>query len=88
MVSYDFLLHGALHGYFLYLVSAPPEKRVGSFQTWRSQSSFGVKLYCERRVGLYARYIDVSISKSRNIPLKIFNSSDVSWYFFYHFMEM
>ena len=26
MVSYDFLLHGALHGYFLYLVSAPPEK--------------------------------------------------------------
>ena len=30
MVSYDFLLHGALHEYFLYLVSAivsaPPEK--------------------------------------------------------------
>ena len=26
MVSYEFLLHGALHGYFLYLVSAPPEK--------------------------------------------------------------
>ena len=26
MVSYDFLLHGALHGYFLYLVCAPPEK--------------------------------------------------------------
>ena len=26
MVSYDFSLHGALHGYFLYLVSAPPEK--------------------------------------------------------------
>ena len=26
MVSYDFLLHGPLHGYFLYLVSAPPEK--------------------------------------------------------------
>ena len=23
MVSYDFLLHGPLHGYFLYLVSAP-----------------------------------------------------------------
>ena len=26
MVSYQFLLHGALHGYFLYIVSAPPEK--------------------------------------------------------------
>ena len=26
MFSYDFLLHGALHGYSLYLVSAPPEK--------------------------------------------------------------
>ena len=26
MVPYDFSLHGALHGYFLYLVSAPPEK--------------------------------------------------------------
>ena len=26
MVSYEFLLYGALHGYFLYLVSAPPEK--------------------------------------------------------------
>ena len=26
MVSYEFLLHGALHGYFVYLVSAPPEK--------------------------------------------------------------
>ena len=26
MVSYDFLLHEPLHGYFLYLVSAPPEK--------------------------------------------------------------
>ena len=26
MVSYEFLLHGALHGYFLYLVCAPPEK--------------------------------------------------------------
>ena len=26
MVSYEFLLHGAVHGYFLYLVSAPPEK--------------------------------------------------------------
>ena len=26
MVLYDFSLHGALHGYFLYLVSAPPGK--------------------------------------------------------------
>ena len=26
MVSYEFLLHGALHGYFLYLVCAPREK--------------------------------------------------------------
>ena len=26
MVSYDFLLHKPLHGYFLYLVCAPPEK--------------------------------------------------------------
>ena len=26
MVSYEFLLHGAVHGYFLFLVSAPPEK--------------------------------------------------------------
>ena len=26
MVPYDFSLHGALHGYFLYLVSAPPGK--------------------------------------------------------------
>ena len=26
MVSYDFLLHEPLHGYFLYLVSAPAEK--------------------------------------------------------------
>ena len=26
MVSYEFLFHGALHGYFLYLVCAPPEK--------------------------------------------------------------
>ena len=26
MVSYEFLLHGAVHGYFLYLVSALPEK--------------------------------------------------------------
>ena len=26
MVSYDFLLHEPLHGYFLYLVCAPPEK--------------------------------------------------------------
>ena len=26
MVSYEFLLQGALHGYFLYLVCAPPEK--------------------------------------------------------------
>ena len=26
MVSYEFLLHGPLHGYFLYLVCAPPEK--------------------------------------------------------------
>ena len=26
MVSYEFLLHGALHGYFLYLACAPPEK--------------------------------------------------------------
>ena len=26
MVLYDFLLHGALHGYFLYLVSVPPGK--------------------------------------------------------------
>ena len=26
MAPYDFSLHGALHGYFLYLVSAPPEK--------------------------------------------------------------
>ena len=26
MVSYDFSLHEPLHGYFLYLVSAPPEK--------------------------------------------------------------
>ena len=26
MVSYDFLLHEPLQGYFLYLVSAPPEK--------------------------------------------------------------
>ena len=26
MVSYEFLLHGALHGYSLYLVWAPPEK--------------------------------------------------------------
>ena len=25
-VSYEFLLHGASHGYFSYLVSAPPEK--------------------------------------------------------------
>ena len=28
MVSYEFLLHGALHGYFLYLVCAPPEKPI------------------------------------------------------------
>ena len=26
MVSYEFLLHGALHGYFLYPVCVPPEK--------------------------------------------------------------
>ena len=26
MVSYDFLLHEPFHGYFLYLVCAPPEK--------------------------------------------------------------
>ena len=26
MVSYDFLLHEPLHGYFLHLVCAPPEK--------------------------------------------------------------
>ena len=26
MVLYEFLLHGALHGYFLYLVCVPPEK--------------------------------------------------------------
>ena len=26
MVSYEFLLHEPLHGYFLYLVCAPPEK--------------------------------------------------------------
>ena len=26
MVSYDFLLHEPLHGYFLYLVRSPPEK--------------------------------------------------------------
>ena len=26
MVSLDFLVHEPLHGYFLYLVSAPPEK--------------------------------------------------------------
>ena len=26
MVSYEFVLHGASHGYFLYLVCAPPEK--------------------------------------------------------------
>ena len=26
MVSYDFLLHEPLHGYFLYLVCTPPEK--------------------------------------------------------------
>ena len=28
MISYDFLLHGALHGYVLYLVSDPPEKPI------------------------------------------------------------
>ena len=27
MVSYDFSLHGPLHGYFLYLVSAPPPQK-------------------------------------------------------------
>ena len=29
MVSYEFLLHGALHGYFLYLVCAPPKNPQG-----------------------------------------------------------
>ena len=30
MVSYEFLLHGTLHGYFLYLVCAPPENPQGA----------------------------------------------------------
>ena len=34
-----------------------------------------------------ARYIDVSISEFQK-TLKIFSSCDVSWCFFYHFMDM
>ena len=34
-VSYEFLLHGALHGYFLYLVCAPPEKTHKALRTRR-----------------------------------------------------
>ena len=47
MVSYDFLLHGALHGYFLYLVSAPPEKptrRCKSEEGYAIRSIIGVTL--------------------------------------------
>ena len=29
-----------------------------------------------------------ALASFRNMPLKIFSSRDVSWYFFYHFMEM
>ena len=32
MVSYEFLLHEPLHGYFLYLVCAPPEKPTKRFE--------------------------------------------------------
>ena len=32
MVSYEFLLDGAVHGYFLYLVCAPPEKPTKRFE--------------------------------------------------------
>ena len=45
MVSYDFSLHGALHGYFLYLVSAPPEK-----PTRRCEPEEGY-LRCSKRFG-------------------------------------
>ena len=34
MLSYDFLLHGLLHEYFLNLVSAPPETQK-ALRTWR-----------------------------------------------------
>ena len=43
MVSYEFLLHGALHGYFLYLVCAPPEK-----PTKRSEPEEGYLRYSKR----------------------------------------
>ena len=45
MVSYESLLHGALHGYFLYLVSAPPEK-----PTRRCEPEEGY-LRCSKRFG-------------------------------------
>ena len=47
MVSYEFLLHGALHGYFLYLVCAPPEKptkRCEPEEVVRSDSIMAVTL--------------------------------------------
>ena len=45
MVSYDFLLHEPLHGYFLYLVCAPPEK-----PTKRCEPKEGY-LRCSKRFG-------------------------------------
>ena len=50
MVSYDFLSHEPLHGYFLYLVSAPPENPQGvanlkkAICVVRSDSIMGVTL--------------------------------------------
>ena len=43
MVSYEFLLHGALHGHFLYLVCAPPEKPT---RRWEPEEGY---LRCSKR---------------------------------------
>ena len=65
MVSYEFLLHGALHGYFLYLVCAPPEK-----PTRRCEPEEGY-LSCSKRIFFYCSSLsqldDVGAGKLREM---------------------
>ena len=63
MVSYEFLLHGALHGYFLYLACAPPEKPT---RRWEPEEGY---LRCSKR------FDDVSHS----IIFLLFEFKSVRW---------
>ena len=46
-----------------------------------------ITILCFRPLSKHAILMS-ALASSRNMPLKIFSSRDVSWYFFYHLMEM